>query len=530
MSIAFGYIATHNHFVLDQGGKLFDRHGTVIKLPQSATVREHLALLGLLNSSTACFWMKQVSEPKSGWTEFWEARFEFDGSKLKDFPIPAACPTDLAQQIHEHASARAALLPQKLYANGVPDSKLLEESRLKAEEHHEAMVALQEELDWKSYQIFGITQQGFTCTEGVIPGIRFGERAFELVMARRMDVGDIEGNWFDRHGVKPRLELPAHWSAEYCRIVEKRMALIENDEKVQLLEQPEYKRRWVTKPWREQHADVLREWLLDRIECSDVWQEARLVSCAYLADRLREDVLFAEVAGRFRGRPDFEWSSLVVELLEPDATPLLTSLRFTPSGLQKRGVWERVWDLQRTEDRIQVAVQSDDTIPELAKGDQLAERKRTEVGPIPPPPHYDAGDYQRPTYWQLRGKLDLPKERFITFPFCGRDADPTPVIGWAGWDQLQQAQAIAAYYERVKNYEGWAPHRRVPLLTGIVELLPWLKQWHNDIHPEYQDRMGEFFQQFVEDEARTMEMTLDEIRHWTPPAQSSARGRRNRNT
>jgi len=88
----------------------------------------------------------------------------------------------------------------------VPDSKLLEESRLQAEEHHEAMVALQEELDWKSYQIFGITQQGFTCTEGVIPGIRFGERAFELVMARRMDAGDIEGNWFDRHGVTPRLE------------------------------------------------------------------------------------------------------------------------------------------------------------------------------------------------------------------------------------------------------------------------------------------------------------------------------------
>jgi len=100
MSIAFGYIATHNHCVLDGGGKLFDRHGTVIKLPRNATVRDHVALLGLLNSSTACFWMKQVSEPKSGWTEFWEARFEFDGSKLKDFPIPPACPTDLAQQIH----------------------------------------------------------------------------------------------------------------------------------------------------------------------------------------------------------------------------------------------------------------------------------------------------------------------------------------------------------------------------------------------------------------------------------------------
>ena len=36
------------------------RSAPVIKLPPDATEDEHLALLGLLNSSTACFWMKQV--------------------------------------------------------------------------------------------------------------------------------------------------------------------------------------------------------------------------------------------------------------------------------------------------------------------------------------------------------------------------------------------------------------------------------------------------------------------------------------
>jgi hypothetical protein len=130
----------------------------------------------------------------------------------------------------------------------------------------------------------------------------------------------------------------------------------------------------------------------------------------------------------------------------------------------------------------------------------------------------------------MRGKLDVPKERFISFPFCERDVDSTPIIGWAGWDHLQQAQAIAAYYERVKNYEGWMPNRRVPLLTGILELIPWLKQWHNDIHPEFHERMGDFFQQFVEDEARAMEMTVDQIRQWIPPVQSRTRGGKKRNT
>ena len=36
----------------------------MIKLPEGATEDDHLALLGVLNSSTACFWLKQVSQNK----------------------------------------------------------------------------------------------------------------------------------------------------------------------------------------------------------------------------------------------------------------------------------------------------------------------------------------------------------------------------------------------------------------------------------------------------------------------------------
>lgn len=59
LSIAFAFVATHNHFVLDRGGKVFKQSAPVIKLPAEATEDEHLELLGLLNSSTACFWLKQ---------------------------------------------------------------------------------------------------------------------------------------------------------------------------------------------------------------------------------------------------------------------------------------------------------------------------------------------------------------------------------------------------------------------------------------------------------------------------------------
>jgi len=46
---------------------------------------------------------------------------------------------------------------------------------------------------------------------------------------------------------------------------------------------------------------------------------------------------------------------------------------------------------------------------------------------------------------------------------------------------------------------------------------PWLeKQWHNDIDPEYGVGMGDYFEGFVDEEARALGLTHDAIRAWTP--------------
>lgn len=93
LSITFAFVATHNHFSLDHGGNVFNRSAPVIKLPETASTDDHLRLLGLLNSSTAGFWLKQVSQSKGNGgvgggisDEFWEHRFEFTGTKLEEFP------------------------------------------------------------------------------------------------------------------------------------------------------------------------------------------------------------------------------------------------------------------------------------------------------------------------------------------------------------------------------------------------------------------------------------------------------------
>ncbi|HEX6968769.1 MAG TPA: BREX-2 system adenine-specific DNA-methyltransferase PglX, partial [Micromonosporaceae bacterium] len=130
LSIAFAFVATHNHFVLDRGGKVFNRSAPVIKLPEGASEDDHLKLLGVLNSSTACFWLKQVSYPKGGdpiggegarvSSEGWSDRYEFTGTKLQDFPLPSAYPLELARELDRLAQRLGTVTPAAVAAAGVP--------------------------------------------------------------------------------------------------------------------------------------------------------------------------------------------------------------------------------------------------------------------------------------------------------------------------------------------------------------------------------------------------------------------------
>ena len=133
-----------------------------------------------------------------------------------------------------------------------------------------------------------------------------------------------------------------------------------------------------------------------------------------------------------------------------------------------------------------------------------------------PPPKYGREDFIG-NGWALRGKLDVPKERFISYPGCESDDDGEPVYGWAGWDHLQRAQALANLYMDRKTREGWPRERLLPMLAGLLELIPWVKQWHNEPSAEYDGlRMGDYFAQFLDGELRLHALTTADLRAWRP--------------
>jgi hypothetical protein len=508
LSIAFAFVATHNHFVLDRGGKVFNRSAPVIKLPSGATEDDHLGLLGLLNSSTACFWCQQVMHNKGGpgggssKDEKWHDFYEFAGTALGPIPIPDGRPLAIARQLDRAAARLHELGPRGVLDSGELSRPALDEAKAESARIRAEMIYLQEELDWFCLRLYGLVKDDLTYHGSDVHGIQVGERAFEVLMAKQVADGKLQTKWFEWLHATPITEVPRTWPKAYRDLVQRRVDLIQSNRDLALVEQMQSKRRWEAEPWEKGEQAALRSWLLDRMEDPKFWPEPRQLSTARFADLLHHDADFVQVANLYRGNDHYDFAALVRELVESESVPFLPVLRYKPTGLRKRAAWERTWDLQRREDAGE------------------------KVGPIDVPPKYVGGDFLKASWWSLRGKLDVPKERFISYLHAERGDDPSPVFTWAGFDHLQQAKALAAYVLERREQDGWGADKLIPLYAGLRELLPWLRQWHNDIDPESQQRLGDYFAGFLDEQLRGLGLTEKHLSEWAPPARGRGRGRK----
>ena len=274
-SITFAFIATHNHFVLDNGGKVFNRSAPVIKLPMNASEEDHLGMLGLLNSSTACFWIQQVCHNKGGpgggssKDEKWHDFYELGATAIGKFPLVPERPVELARALDGAAQKRGDNLPSAICRDAVPTREVLDAARAEVLATRARMITLQEELDWHCYRLYGLLEDPPEHPNP--PPLQVGERAFEIVLARRLREGTVETKWFEWLKAKFTTEFPAEWPNDYCVVVERRIALIESDPRIALIERQDCKRRWASEPWDMLERNALRAWLLDRLESPHFW-------------------------------------------------------------------------------------------------------------------------------------------------------------------------------------------------------------------------------------------------------------------
>ncbi|MFG2094963.1 BREX-2 system adenine-specific DNA-methyltransferase PglX [Streptomyces sp. NPDC048612] len=527
-TIVLSKVATHNHAALNKKGIITTQHMPAVALGKSVTDDEALAFTATLNSSTACFWLKQICFDRGNGgigggiaSEDWEKFYEFTGIKLQEFPLPALLPLPLGRSLDALAQELAAHEPSNICSPDEAASKARLDTAYDAwTRTRQRMIALQEELDWEVYHSYGLLTDAEKArltapspTPSTIPQVRLGERAFEIVLARKQAAGEIETAWFDRHGSTPVTEIPAHWPDWYQDIVQARIDTITSRRDIALIERPECKRRWAADPWEKREKAALRTWLLDKCEDKSLWfhvlndfEQPRTLTVGQLADELENQpdakaiLNVASLYAAHLGKPNLTLTQVLQDVIDAEHVPYLAAYRYKDTGLRKRAQWEDVWEQQREEDR---------------SGERLD---------IPVPPKYTSADFLKQSYWSNRGKLDVPKERFVSYPDASPGSDPTLLLGWAGWDQRDQATALLNIVTERRKQQDWSGEQLVPLLAGINELMPWLRQWFGEVDDEWgEESAAEEFQSFLDGELAREQLIPAALTEWRPAKKTRAR-------
>lgn len=517
--LSFAFVATHNNFILDRGGYVFKQSAPIIKLSAKATEDDHLALLAYLNSSVTCFWMKQVCYPKStsnkdvntekGKPE--ENRYEFAGNLLGKLPLPdsgkLAKLVPFARALERMQRHRAALSPEQVIANALARqtdladavrSAVGEESRLLRR-----MISAQEDLDWAVYAIMDLVPRDLATETPQEFDLSPDERPF--------------------NAANP----PAHLAAVNApafKLWKARAGKIQHPDSKQLrlVENPINKRPWVGARGIFGHKVATFE------ERCVTAAEEKIAELAEHVLRTSESVITRRALEQVL-RNDPSYQSLhdlvtrheaqrhpLAQQLERESVPYLGGYRYNISGREKFALWQQTWVLQRQADALDADAENNPTPENRHKATAFR-------AAIPVPPKYEPADFRDGNFFRLRGKLDVPKERFISYPGCASDTDQEPVFGWAGWNHLQRALALFQLYYARKD-EAWTPDRLLPMLAGLEELLPWVRQWHADERsPETGQLYHEYFDQVIDSEAAELGFSRAQLADWAPPERSAGR-------
>jgi hypothetical protein len=291
LSIATPEIATHNHAYFDQSGILFHQTAPVLKLGPVVSERQHLLLTGVLNSSAALFWLKQICFNKGPGEDEERDRFVYAGRKLEQVPVPnlvvpdskgaiAERLTDLACECH----ARGLLFPRLSYrrifekpgeaydawnralpGHTPPDpifaqpfdtpQGLLRLKALAKEERdrlRREMIALQEEMDWLVYVTYGILREDHEAA-----GLRIMDprRPWELALGQRpFELASFQAG------------PPSDWNGNRKQLWLARLESVRSNEHIARVEQVAYKRRWVPPDYEKEFGEAFRWWLREKAE------------------------------------------------------------------------------------------------------------------------------------------------------------------------------------------------------------------------------------------------------------------------
>ena len=277
-----------------------------------------------------------------------------------------------------------------------------------------------------------------------------------LCWPARSQRGELETTWFERHGSTPTTEIPSSWPREYREAVEQRIALIESDPDVGLIERPEHKRRWNrvaagrTGERRANRAGARRT------GGTEVWADLRPRSTAELT----------------------EPSAQSRELVEAARAPCRSEGR-RPRGTLRRLVVDVPYRTLRPAPDREGTAQARGLGAGLGAAAGGGSRGR-ESATMPVPPRYAQRTFGRRSTGGTEGSSTCPRSASCSSrtPSVARTLRPS-LDGPVGTSAISRAHRWASHGAPRTGGRRRRTALR-PLLAGVLELLPWIHQWHPD--------------------------------------------------
>lgn len=480
--VLFPGMGTELHFVLDDSGATAAQSLLCLILKKDLARAQTHALLAYLNSAALNVWFRRRCPPAStargdiskvkGRSE--TERHKLSGGLAQRIPVPDAVMTeqcarlawlgerllDLGRQRETYWRDVVASSTDALVALESEDRRLLEEG-----------VVLQEEVDWTVWALVLGRDLPLSPLEALA-----GARA-----APDERPGTAGGIGHSLPGLSE--EIRAIWKA--------RTVIVSQHADVAAVEQRLYKRGWSGRrgvfgrqsnkgPAERQRALVATE--LAEHACRLLGAEKTPRSAVEVTRLLQGDDRAQRSIESFADE-GHDVVRQVEEMIRAQSIPFLSAAVFTEEGLEGWGTWNRL--------RFQ---------------DSVATR----------PPEFVKEHFLRDEYFRLRGRLNIEREGFISYPGCEGEEGEL-VFGSTAWSHLDRAVVLAGLYQDRKEREGWSKDRLLPMLAGLLELLPWLRQWHNEPNEELGgEKPCAQFEAFLNAECGELGFTHDDLRACRP--------------
>ena len=97
------------------------------------------------------------------------------------------------------------------------------------------------------------------------------------------------------------------------------------------------------------------------------------------------------------------------------------------------------------------------------------------------------------------------------------------MIGWAGWDHVEQARALARLIAEQASGEGLSTDQLLPLIAGLIELEPWLHQWHAEPLALFGGSPAIFMTSFINSQLADLGKTREDAKAWRDVAPLTGR-------